>query len=173
MNSGVRGSHEAHRAVRRTVLALGVSLCVALPLAAQPQPGARYPLGPNATTGAGIAPYFDGWYANPDGSVTLSFGFMNRNASGAVDIPIGPDNRIKLTLTYPASLGMSFDEVLRTLDALQLTADYSVATPADWRYGDEVVISPTVSDEDARRKFPKGFTSKKPYYRVTPQPNLD
>jgi alkyl hydroperoxide reductase subunit AhpC len=86
---------------------------------------------------------------------------------------IGPDNRIKLTLTYPASLGLSFDEVLRTLDALQLTADYSVATPADWHYGDEVVISPTVSDEDARQKFPKGFTAKKPYYRLTPQPNLD
>jgi len=72
---------------------LGVLLSVAS--TAQSQPGARYPLGPNAPAGAGIAPYFDGWYANPDGSVTLSFGFMNRNASGAVDIPIGPDNRIE------------------------------------------------------------------------------
>jgi len=72
-----------------------VALCIAVPLAAQPQPGARYPLGPSAAAGAGVAPYFDGWYANPDGSVTLSFGFMNRNASGAVDIPIGPDNRVE------------------------------------------------------------------------------
>ena len=72
-----------------------LALCIAVPLAAQPQPGARYPLGPSAPTGAGVAPYFDGWYANPDGSVTLSFGFMNRNATGAVDIPIGPDNRVE------------------------------------------------------------------------------
>lgn len=77
-----------------------VAGCVAVPLAvaplsAQPQPGARYPLGPSAPSGAGVAPYFDGWYANPDGSITLSYGFMNRNASGAVDIPIGPDNRIE------------------------------------------------------------------------------
>ncbi len=74
---------------------LGIILCVAVPLAAQPQPGARYPLGPSAPSGAGVAPYFDGWYPNPDGSVTLSFGFMNRNASGAVEIPIGADNRVE------------------------------------------------------------------------------
>jgi hypothetical protein len=72
-----------------------LALCFAVPLAAQPQPGARYPLGPSAPNGAGVAPYFDGWYANPDGSVTLSFGFMNRNATGAVDIPIGPDNSVQ------------------------------------------------------------------------------
>lgn len=80
--------------VRCALVACGV----ALPLSAQP--GARYPLGPTAPAGAGVAPYFDGWYANPDGSVTLSFGFMNRNASGAVEIPIGPDNRIE-----PAEFG--------------------------------------------------------------------
>jgi len=80
-------------AVKPCFAVLGVLLSVAS--TAQSQPGARYPLGPNAPAGAGIAPYFDGWYANPDGSVTLSFGFMNRNASGAVDIPIGPDNRIE------------------------------------------------------------------------------
>ena len=85
---------------------------------------------------------------------------------------VGPDNRVKLTLTYPVSTGRSFDEILRILDALQLTADYSVATPSDWQQGDEVVIAPTVSDEDAKRKFPKGFVTKKPYFRVTPQPNL-
>jgi alkyl hydroperoxide reductase subunit AhpC len=80
---------------------------------------------------------------------------------------------VKLTLTYPASTGRSFDEILRALDALQLTADYSVATPSDWKHGDEVVISPTVSDEDALKKFPKGFVTRKPYFRVTPQPNMD
>jgi hypothetical protein len=76
-----------------------VAVCVATPVAAQPG-GARYPLGPSAPAGAGVAPYFDGWYANPDGSITLSFGFMNRNRSGAVDIPIGPDNYIE-----PAQFG--------------------------------------------------------------------
>jgi hypothetical protein len=76
------------------VLLAAVPLSV-VPLSAQPQPGARYPLGPSAPAGAGVAPYFDGWYPNPDGSTTLSFGFMNRNANGAVDIPIGPDNRIE------------------------------------------------------------------------------
>ena len=79
--------------VRRALLAL--SLAVPLGSAAEAQPGARYPLGPNAPAGAGVAPYFDGWYANPDGSITLSFGFMNRNASGAVDIPIGPNNTVE------------------------------------------------------------------------------
>ena len=79
---------------------VAVACCLAVPLAAvpleaQPQPGARYPLGPSAPAGAGVAPYFDGWYANPDGSITLSYGFMNRNASGAVDIPIGADNKIE------------------------------------------------------------------------------
>jgi len=84
---------------------VAVACCVAVPfaavplsvvpLSAQPQPGARYPLGPSAPTGAGVAPYFDGWYPNPDGSITLSYGFMNRNASGAVDIPVGADNKIE------------------------------------------------------------------------------
>lgn len=71
------------------------ALCVTAAMPASAQPGERFPLGPNAPAGAGVAPYFDGWYANPDGSVTLSFGFMNRNASGAVDIPIGPNNSIE------------------------------------------------------------------------------
>lgn len=84
-------SRRAH--VRRLVCATLAALCVAAPTAAQP--GARYPLGPNAPAGAGVAPYFDGWYANPDGSITMSFGFMNRNASGAVDIPIGANNAIE------------------------------------------------------------------------------
>jgi len=113
---------------------------------------------------------------DPDRRISTLYDMIHPNVSDTVTVRsvfvIGPDNRIKLTLTYPANTGLSFDEILRTLDALQLTADYAVATPADWRYGDEVVISPTVSDEDAVRRFPKGFVSKKPYYRLTPQPNL-
>ncbi len=85
---------------------------------------------------------------------------------------IGPDNKVKLTLTYPVSTGRNFDEILRIIDSLQLTSDYSVSTPADWRPGDEVVIATTVSDEDARQKFPEGFVARKPYLRVTPQPNF-
>ncbi len=84
---------------------------------------------------------------------------------------IGPDNKVKLTLTYPASTGRNFDEILRVVDSLQLTADYSVSTPADWRPGDDVVIGTTISDDDAKKKFPKGFVTKKPYLRTTPQPN--
>jgi alkyl hydroperoxide reductase subunit AhpC len=78
---------------------------------------------------------------------------------------------VKLTLTYPASTGRNFDELLRVIDSLQLTANYSVATPVDWKHGEDVIIVPAVSDEDARKKFPKGFVAKKPYLRVTPQPN--
>ena len=84
---------------------------------------------------------------------------------------VGPDNKIKLTLTYPASTGRNFDEVLRVIDSLQLTANYSVATPVNWKDGEDVVIVPAVSDEDAKERFPKGFTAVKPYLRVTPQPN--
>ena len=84
---------------------------------------------------------------------------------------IGPDNKVKLILTYPASTGRNFQEILRVLDSLQLTAGYSVATPADWKNGEDVIIVPAVSDEDAKTKFPKGFVTKKPYLRVTPQPN--
>ncbi len=85
---------------------------------------------------------------------------------------VGPDNRVKVTLNYPLTTGRSFDEILRVLEALQLTADYAVATPVDWHPGDEVVIAPTVSDEDARKRFPRGFVAKKPWFRVTPQPDL-
>jgi thioredoxin-dependent peroxiredoxin len=84
---------------------------------------------------------------------------------------IGPDNKIKLSLTYPASTGRNFDELLRVIDSLQLTAKYSVATPADWKDGDDVIIANAVSDDDAKEKFPKGWDAKKPYLRVTPQPN--
>ncbi len=84
---------------------------------------------------------------------------------------IGPDHKVKLTITYPASTGRNFDEILRVIDSLQLTAGYQVSTPVDWKQGEDVIIVPAVSDEDAKKKFPKGFVAKKPYLRVTPQPN--
>jgi len=85
---------------------------------------------------------------------------------------IGPDKKVKLTITYPASTGRNFDEILRVIDSLQLTANYSVATPANWKHGEEVVIAPAISDDDATKKFPKGYNRIKPYLRMTPQPNL-
>lgn len=84
---------------------------------------------------------------------------------------IGPDKKVKLTLTYPASTGRNFDELLRVVDSLQLTAGYSVATPANWKDGDDVIITAAVKDEDAVSKFPKGFTRVRPWLRITPQPN--
>ena len=84
---------------------------------------------------------------------------------------IGPDKKIKLTLTYPASTGRNFTEILRVIDSLQLTAHYSVATPADWVDGQDVIITPNVSNDEAKERFPKGFTVVKPYLRKTPQPN--
>ena len=84
---------------------------------------------------------------------------------------VGPDKKVKLILTYPASTGRNVDEIIRVLDSLQLTANYSVATPANWVDGQDVIIAPAVSDEDAQAKFPKGFKAIKPYLRVTPQPN--
>lgn len=84
---------------------------------------------------------------------------------------IGPDKKIKLTLTYPASTGRNFNEILRVIDSLQLTANYSVATPADWKDGDDVIVVPAVSTEDAEKKFSKGLNIVKPYLRYTPQPN--
>jgi alkyl hydroperoxide reductase subunit AhpC len=85
---------------------------------------------------------------------------------------IGPDKKVKLTITYPASTGRNFDEILRVIDSLQLTANYSVATPANWKHGEDVVITAAVTDADIPAKFPKGYTRVKPYLRTTPQPNL-
>ncbi len=84
---------------------------------------------------------------------------------------IGPDKKVKLTLTYPPSTGRNFSEILRVIDSLQLTAYHSVATPADWKQGEDVVISPSVADEDVPEKFPKGHQVIKPYLRITPQPD--
>jgi alkyl hydroperoxide reductase subunit AhpC len=85
---------------------------------------------------------------------------------------IGPDKKVKLTITYPASTGRNFDEILRVIDSLQLTAKYSVATPANWKHGQDVIITMAVKDEDIAAKFPKGYTRIKPYLRTTPQPDL-
>jgi alkyl hydroperoxide reductase subunit AhpC len=84
---------------------------------------------------------------------------------------IAPDKTVRLTLTYPASIGRNIDEIIRVLDALQLSAEFPVSTPVDWTVGDDVIISPALSDEEALEKFPSGFTTHKPYLRTTPQPD--
>ena len=84
---------------------------------------------------------------------------------------VGPDNKVKLTLTYPASTGRNFQEILRVIDSLQLTAGHKVSTPADWKQGEDVIIGSAVSDDDAKKLFPNGYTAVKPYLRVTKQPN--
>ena len=84
---------------------------------------------------------------------------------------IGPDKKVKLTLTYPASTGRNFNEVLRVIDSLQLTAGYSVATPVNWRDGDDCIIVPALTDEQAKEKFPAGWKTLKPYLRIASQPN--
>lgn len=114
--------------------------------------------------------------ADPEKKVALIYDMIHPNASEKATVRsvfiIGPDKKIKLTLTYPASTGRNFTEILRVIDSLQLTANYQVATPADWVNGEDVIITPAVSDADAVTKFPKGFTIIKPYLRKTPQPNL-
>jgi alkyl hydroperoxide reductase subunit AhpC len=114
--------------------------------------------------------------ADPEKKVALLYDMIHPNASEKATVRsvfiIGPDKKIKLTLTYPASTGRNFTEILRVIDSLQLTANYQVATPADWKNGEDVIITPAVSNEDAVTKFPKGFTTVKPYLRKTPQPNL-
>ncbi|WP_421119630.1 peroxiredoxin [Aquihabitans daechungensis] len=84
---------------------------------------------------------------------------------------IAPDKTVRLTLTYPASIGRNIDEILRVLDGLQLSSEFPVSTPVNWTDGEDVIISPAVSDDDAKVQFPKGFTTLKPYLRTTPQPN--
>src|SRR5262244_774038 len=92
------------------------------------------------------------------------------NATVRTVFVVGPDKKIKLMLSYPMSTGRNFDEVLRVLDSIQLTAKHQVATPVNWKQGDDVIIAPAVSDDDAKKKFPEGWKAPKPYLRITPQP---
>ena len=113
--------------------------------------------------------------ADPDRKVSELYDMIHPNALDNMTVRsvfvIGPDKKVKLTLTYPASTGRNFDEILRVIDSLQLTANYSVATPANWQDGDDCIVVPALSDEEATEKFPQGFNAIKPYLRVTPQPN--
>ncbi|MEZ5054570.1 MAG: peroxiredoxin [Chitinophagales bacterium] len=113
--------------------------------------------------------------ADPDKKVATLYGMMHPNESEKFTVRsvfvIAPDKKIKLTITYPASTGRNFNEILRVIDSLQLTANYSVATPVNWKEGEDVVIAPSISNEEASTKFPKGFKIIKPYLRMTPQPN--
>lgn len=113
--------------------------------------------------------------ADPERKVANMYGMIHPNASSTHTVRsvfiIGPDKKIKLTLTYPASTGRNFLEILRVLDSLQLTSDYSVSTPADWQDGEDVIIGGSVKTEDIPTKFPKGHKIIKPYLRTTPQPN--
>ena len=107
--------------------------------------------------------------------IALAYDMIHPNASLTATVRslfiIGPDKKIKLMITYPASTGRNFQEILRVIDSLQLTANYSVATPADWKDGEDVIVVPAIKTEDIPAKFPKGFTQVKPYLRTTPQPN--
>ncbi len=115
--------------------------------------------------------------ADDDRKVAELYDMIHPNASLTATVRslfiIGPDKKLKLSITYPASTGRNFHEVLRVIDSLQLTANYSVATPADWKAGEDVIVVPAVSTEDAIKKFPKGVKVVKPYLRYTPQPNID
>ncbi|KAA0911805.1 peroxiredoxin [Pusillimonas sp. ANT_WB101] len=113
--------------------------------------------------------------ADPDHKVATLYDMIHPNASTTATVRsvfiIDPAKKIRLTLTYPASTGRNFDEILRVLDSLQLTDNYSVATPVNWKQGEDVIIVPSISDEVAKEKFPKGFKALRPYLRLTPQPN--
>jgi len=112
--------------------------------------------------------------ADPDRKIAQLYDMIHPNASETVTVRsvfiVGPDNKIKLTLTYPQSTGRNFAELLRVIDSLQLTSNYSVSTPADWKQGEDVIIVPAVTDEEAKTRFPKGWKALKPYLRLTPQP---
>ncbi len=112
--------------------------------------------------------------ADPDRKVADLYGMIHPNAGDTVTVRsvfvVGPDKKIKLTITYPQSTGRNFQEILRVIDSLQLTAKHQVSTPADWKVGEDVVISPAISDEAAKDKFPAGWKTARPYLRLTPQP---
>ncbi len=109
-----------------------------------------------------VAELYDMIHPNADAKATVRTVFV-----------VGPDKKVKLTLTYPPSTGRNFLEIIRVIDSLQLTADYSVATPADWKQGEDVIVSPSIATADIPARFPKGHTVIKPYLRTTPQPDID
>ncbi|MDQ0349477.1 peroxiredoxin [Ancylobacter vacuolatus] len=121
----------------------------------------------------GYAPNFP-LIADPDRTVSGLYDMIHPNASDTMTVRsvfvVGPDKKLKLSLTYPASAGRNFDEILRVIDSLQLTAQHAVATPANWKDGEDVIIVPSVSDEAAKEKFPGGWKTLKPYLRMVPQP---
>ncbi|MGZ5917528.1 MAG: peroxiredoxin [Methyloceanibacter sp.] len=121
----------------------------------------------------GFAPNFP-MIADPDRKIADLYGMIHPNASDTATVRsvfiIGPDKKIKLSLTYPASTGRNFDEILRVIDSLQLTAKHQVATPVNWKAGEDVIIVPSVSDDEARKKYPGGWKAQKPYLRIVPQP---
>jgi alkyl hydroperoxide reductase subunit AhpC len=112
--------------------------------------------------------------ADPERKVADLYDMIHPNANDTLTVRsvfiIGPDDKVKLTLTYPASTGRNFEEILRVIDSLQLTANHKVATPANWKEGEEVIIVPAVSDEDAKATYPDGWRAEKPYLRYVPQP---
>jgi alkyl hydroperoxide reductase subunit AhpC len=112
--------------------------------------------------------------ADPDKKVANLYGMIHPNASDTLTVRsvfvIDPNKKIRLTLTYPASTGRNFDEILRVIDSLQLTDKHKVATPVNWKHGEDVIIVPSVKDEDAKKLFPQGWKTLKPYLRVVPQP---
>jgi alkyl hydroperoxide reductase subunit AhpC len=122
----------------------------------------------------GIAPNFP-LIGDENKVVADLYDMIHPNANDTLTVRsvfvIGPDNKVKLTLTYPASTGRNFDEVLRVIDSLQLTADFKVATPVNWKDGEDVIIVPAVTDDEAKERFPAGWEAPKPYLRITKQPN--
>jgi len=122
----------------------------------------------------GIAPNFP-LIGDEKKVVADLYDMIHPNASDTVTVRsvfvIGPDNKIKLTLTYPASTGRNFDEIIRVIDSLQLTAEFKVATPVNWKDGEDVIIVPAVSDDEAKERFPAGWEAPKPYLRITKLPN--
>jgi thioredoxin-dependent peroxiredoxin len=112
--------------------------------------------------------------ADPERKIADLYGMIHPKALDTLTVRsvyvIGPDKKLKLTITYPASTGRNFEEIIRVIDSLQLTAKHSVATPVNWKRGEDVIIAPSVSDEDAKAKFPQGWKTLKPYLRVTKQP---
>ena len=114
--------------------------------------------------------------ADPDRRVADLYGMIHPNASDTVTVRsvfvVGPDKKVKLMITYPQSTGRNFDEILRVIDSLQLTAGHKVSTPVNWKQGDDVIIIPAVSDDEARERFPEGWKAVKPYLRLVRQPKI-